>query len=143
MALTAAETQKLYIVLGLRGEGGVRYRVRWNAFATFSIPKASIDWDYSTAKTTIDARLVALSAAALVELGAYIDRYAAIQFSTLEIVGGPYGVNLSHGKERQNLRDAIYRLVGFELEEVSANVAQPMENVNGQGSGPTSGRLVR
>jgi hypothetical protein len=143
MPLTATETQKLYIILGLRGEGRTRYRVRWNAFTTFSIPKASIDWDYSTAKTTIDARLAELSAGALTELGAYLDRYAAIQFSTLEVVGGPYGVSISHSKERANLRDGIYRLVGFELEEVSGNVAQPMENVNGQGGGTASGRLVR
>jgi hypothetical protein len=143
MALTTSETQKLYIVLGLRGEGKTRYRVRWNFFSTFSIPKATIFWDYSTAKTTIDARLAELSAGALTELGAYLDRYAAIQFSTLEIVGGPYGVNLSHNQERENLRDGIYRLVGFELEEVSANVAQPMEEMNGQNGGPRSGSLVR
>jgi hypothetical protein len=143
MALTTSQTQKLYVVLGLRGEGTTRYRVRWNVFATFSIPKASISWDYSTAKTTIDARLAELSAGALTELATYIDRYAAIQFSTLEVVGGPYGVSISHSKERANLRDGIYRLVGFELEEVSSNVAQPMENVNGQSGGPAGGRIVR
>jgi hypothetical protein len=147
MALTDQNREYLYLALGLRAEGGARYRVRWNFFTTFSIPKASIDWDTSTAKALIDKRIgfvsdpavSTLSAAALTELGTLLDTYRTTRTSSFEMRGE---VNLSDPEENRLAQDAIYRMVGIEIEEVGANVARPMNEVNGSGES-RSGRLTR
>lgn len=135
MALTPAQTQNVYLAIGLWAEGNSRYRVRWNWFSVFDIKTTSLSWDYSTAKGYIDTRLVALSAGALVLLGTLADTFADTLTSSFQMKGE---VQLSDPEENEKARAGICKLVGIELEAVPPEIAKPLD-----GSGDCTGRLVR
>lgn len=131
MALTAAQTQQVYLACGLWAEGNSRYRVRWNFYSVFSITQSNLSWDYSGAKTQIDTRLAALSAGALTLLGELADTFADTLTSSFAMMGE---VRLSDADEHEKARGSICKLVGIELEQVPENIVKPIGGGSRAGS---------
>jgi hypothetical protein len=134
MALTAAQTQNVYLACGLWAEGGTRYRGRWNWFSVFDIKSTSIRWEYDDAKTYVDTRLATLSAGALTLLGTLADTFADTLTSSFEMKGE---VGLSDSTEHALAKENICKVVGVEFEPVPPEIVKPLDG------NENAGRMVR
>lgn len=134
MALSTAQTQTVYEAVGLFAGGGTRYRYRFNAYSTSDIATASLTWDYSTVKTTVDTRLAALTAGEQSRLGEYITKYDDTATSSLVMKGE---VNLDLAAENEKAANKIRQIVGLWVEPA------PFVVPDGGATGLGGGRVVR
>jgi len=132
MALTAAQTQSVYLACGLHAEGGTRYHIIFltNGFTLWGVDSTSSTWVYSDIKTIVDTQLASLSAGALAYLGGLISTFDSCLTSSFALKGGGDGIYINEETELEKAREVIVQIIGVKVKPV--NIADAPDSRSGR-----------
>ena len=138
MPLTAAQTTSIYEAVGLKGMGSTYTIVRFDFFSTMDVRSSSYPWQYSTAKTTLDACIANAIAVAdgATRLGTHIANFD--KWQPLRSVKLHGEVSFDAEREYQNAKERIIDLVGLQITPTPFGTAMLQENQGGSRTGSVS-----